>query len=77
MARKKKVETLNIDEAPKSRTPIIKHAHDDAEAKVRPGTVIWIDRKDLPGNVLGRVYQVNGVNARLVYIGERCKFIVE
>ena len=72
MARKKKtekkVETVNVVDEKLSNT---------IEDNPRKGQVFYKDYKDIPGNVLGRVYQVDGVKARLVYIGEKCKFIIE
>lgn len=71
MARKKKADT---------KKPILGHYGD--KPVHQKGDIIWIDFENLPGNVLGKVYLIDdGVyepcNARLVYIAEKSKFIVE
>ena len=75
MARKKKTEkkavvkTEEIKEVKQEKKPELKHSHSNE--------IIWVDFKDIPGRVLGKVYEINGLRARLVYLGEKCKFIVE
>lgn len=41
------------------------------------GEELWVKYTELPDRVLGKVYDYKGQNARLVYINEKCKLIVE
>lgn len=68
MAKKKKEQVSNKEVVKKETTK--KKAY-------KPGDELFVDFKDLPGNVLGKLYDYDGVKARLVYINEKSKLIVE
>lgn len=68
MAKKKKEQV---------KEEVVKTKKVEKKKELKPGDEIFVDFKDLPGNVLGKLYNYEGVNARLVYIGEKSKLIVE
>ena len=47
------------------------------EKKLKKGEVIYLQIDELPGNVLGGVYEHKGNKVRLVCINETSKLIVE
>ena len=73
MARKKKTEA-NKETTKKVVEKKVSHTIDD---NPRKGEVFYKNYNELAEHVLGRVYEIDGVKARLVYVGEKCKFIVE
>lgn len=78
MARKKKTEVTENKTTSKKKTlkaPEPSKTH-------KKGDIVYIPFKDLPGRVLGKVYEVfhedyEPCMMRLVYIGEISKLIVE
>lgn len=74
MARKKKTEVKIIKEEP------VKKVETKKKLKYNPGAgeVFWLDYSEVPGTVLGALYEFkDNVKARLVYLGEKAKFIIE
>ena len=47
------------------------------EKKLKKGEVIYLPINELPGNVLGSIYEYKGTKVRLVCINETSKLIVE
>ena len=74
MARKKKTEANKETTKKKVVEKKVSHTIDD---NPRKGEVFYKNYNELTERVLGKVYEIDGVKARLVYVGEKCKFIVE
>ena len=60
--------------AKKKETKIVK---EKTKKKLKSGEVIYIPIEELPGNVLGSVYDYKGNKVRLVCLNETSKLIVE
>ena len=72
MARKKKIDVVET-KSTKKRTnrKVVKNiVHDKGE-------IILIPFEERPGDVLGAIYDFDGVKVRLVYIGATCKLEVQ
>ena len=54
-----------------------KTAKEKTKKKLKSGEVIYISIDELPGNVLGSIYEYKGSKVRLVCINEISKLIVE